>query len=108
MRHRTMRLPCSLPLLMWAAPVVLVALSGCAPNRVEPASEPVSGGTVIHPPRSARGNPPFYDVLGQRYCGWMPVQKPAGPDLTDKAILMFGANIATGLRAGFKHIVVHL
>ena len=67
MRHRTMRLPCSLPLLMWAAPVVLVALSGCAPNRVEPASEPVSGGTVINPPRSARGNPPFYDVLGQRY-----------------------------------------
>ena len=67
MRHLGIGLPRSLPFMMWAGPIVLAALWGCAPTRVEPTSEPIRQDTVINPPRSARGNPPFYDVLGQRY-----------------------------------------
>jgi len=49
------------------APAILVVVTGCA--SVEPernavaASEPV----VVNPPRSQRGNPPEYEVLGRRY-----------------------------------------
>jgi rare lipoprotein A len=49
--------------------------AGCAAHRDERAgaSTPVASApaveatAVINPPRSARGNPPFYDVLGRRY-----------------------------------------
>ena len=61
-----MRLQRPSAFLLWG-PIVLATLWGCAPNRVEPVSEPVRRDTVINPPRSSRGNPPFYDVLGQRY-----------------------------------------
>ena len=45
---------------------VLAALSGCAPYQVEaPPAE--QSRTVINPPRSDRGNPPFYEVYGHRY-----------------------------------------
>lgn len=67
MRQQEERARRSLSLLMWTGPIFVAALSGCAPNRVEPLTEPVRRGTVISPPRSARGNPPFYEVLGQRY-----------------------------------------
>ena len=43
---------------------VLAALSGCAPYQVEaPPAE--QSRTVINPPRSDRGNPPFYEVYGR-------------------------------------------
>ena len=48
----------------------LAACSGQAPQRPAPAPrETASGGdvTTAVPPRSDRGNPPFYDVLGKRY-----------------------------------------
>jgi rare lipoprotein A len=58
-----------------AAVVFLVSLAACAGNAPQPAvvqpgaaaaNEP--GGTVPpSPPRSQRGNPPFYEVLGKRY-----------------------------------------
>ncbi|HEY8519219.1 MAG TPA: septal ring lytic transglycosylase RlpA family protein [Gammaproteobacteria bacterium] len=47
--------------------LVLVALQwGCAGHRAQPPPSPGSP-TVIQAPRSDRGNPPFYDVLGKRY-----------------------------------------
>jgi rare lipoprotein A len=45
----------------------LVATAGCTPYRYE---RPAPGGateTVITPPRTRRGNPAFYEVMGQRY-----------------------------------------
>jgi rare lipoprotein A len=49
----------------------LVACAGNAPRQSaplarQPASEP-STASPMQPPRSQRGNPPFYDVLGKRY-----------------------------------------
>jgi rare lipoprotein A len=52
---------------------VVVALSvallaGCASQAPAPPAATGTGGShPIDPPRSARGNPPFYDVLGRRY-----------------------------------------
>ena len=40
---------------------------GCAPNRLEQASESERSEVIVDSARSSRGNPPFYDVLGQRY-----------------------------------------
>jgi len=56
--------PASLLVLIGA---VLVTQSGCAPNPRAPVSEPARSEPVINPPRSSRGNPPFYEVFGQRY-----------------------------------------
>lgn len=64
--------------------VVLSVLAGCvsAPPRVPPPPRPIPSPTIPSPPvdvskipepvpriepRSTRGNPPFYDVLGKRY-----------------------------------------
>jgi rare lipoprotein A len=57
-----------------AAVLFLVSLAGCAGNSPQP-SAPVAresasqpGGSLSSvPPRSRRGNPPFYEVLGKRY-----------------------------------------
>jgi rare lipoprotein A len=46
--------------------VGLVFLSGCAPYRAEPPSQ-AQARAVVNPPRSDRGNPPFYEVYGHRY-----------------------------------------
>lgn len=40
-------------------------LAGCAGNEPEPSPQTVRN--VVNPPRSARGNPPFYEVFGKRY-----------------------------------------
>lgn len=47
-------------------PVLLAAfvLAGCAGN--QPLA-PLGTGSVINPERGSRGNPPFYEVAGQRY-----------------------------------------
>jgi rare lipoprotein A len=42
------------------------SLAACAPYRAEPPL-PESGSSVVNPPRSTRGNPPFYEVFGKRY-----------------------------------------
>lgn len=46
---------------------VLAVLAGCASNA--PVSAPAATGSsaIISPPRSDRGNPPFYEVFGKRY-----------------------------------------
>lgn len=53
-----------------AALVSLALIAGCAPyhatTRVDGASQPPPA-TLGQEPRSDRGNPPFYDVLGKRY-----------------------------------------
>ncbi|HZF28320.1 MAG TPA: septal ring lytic transglycosylase RlpA family protein [Gammaproteobacteria bacterium] len=68
-------------LLACAAAPTLTLLAGCGGGTyqkiVRPSSEAppapiaVDGGAVdggaVNPPRSERGNPPFYDVLGKRY-----------------------------------------
>jgi rare lipoprotein A len=52
---------------------VLAALSACSSNDAVPDySSPGSSGSsgtsgVVNPPRSSRGNPPFYEVFGKRY-----------------------------------------
>lgn len=46
--------------------VALVALAACAPSRHQTRSAE-SMPVVVDPPRSARGNPPFYEVFGRRY-----------------------------------------
>ena len=50
------------------ATVLLVAAlaSGCASRGVETPA-PAASRAVVDPPRSARGNPPFYEVFGRRY-----------------------------------------
>jgi rare lipoprotein A len=40
--------------------------AGCSPYRPEPSS-PQQTRAVVDPPRSSRGNPPFYEVFGERY-----------------------------------------
>jgi rare lipoprotein A len=56
-----------------AALVLTVSLAACAGNssqRSAPAPSEVNGASGVTsavPPRSDRGNPPFYDVLGKRY-----------------------------------------
>lgn len=47
-----------------------ILIAGCASSPPQPAPPPSSaavGGELANPPRSERGNPPFYDVLGKRY-----------------------------------------
>ena len=53
--------------LLMLAILVLVTQPGCAPYRAKPATEAARQEAVIRPPRSSRGNPPYYEVLGQRY-----------------------------------------
>ncbi len=52
-------------------PVALLAAAGCASVEPEPAREPEvavpSQSSVVNPPRSARGNPAEYEVMGRRY-----------------------------------------
>ena len=57
----------SIPLPIGVWPIVLAALSGCAPAALGPVAEVERREAVINPPRSELGNPPFYDVLGRRY-----------------------------------------
>jgi rare lipoprotein A len=52
-------------LALAAVPVALLA--GCAQYAAEVPSSAGSSRTVIDAPRSARGNPPFYEVFGKRY-----------------------------------------
>jgi len=46
---------------------VLATQSGCAPYRWETTADSSRPEPVINPPPSRRGNPPAYEVLGQRY-----------------------------------------
>lgn len=39
---------------------------GCA-SRLEPPEPADTARSIVNPPRSARGNPPFYEVFGKRY-----------------------------------------
>ena len=42
--------------------------AGCAPYRAAAPTGPAAGeGSLVDPPRSSRGNPPFYEVFGERY-----------------------------------------
>ncbi|HEX5045602.1 MAG TPA: septal ring lytic transglycosylase RlpA family protein [Gammaproteobacteria bacterium] len=56
-----------------AATLTFTLLSGCGGGAyhasiVRPPSEaPPAAPVVVNPPRSDRGNPPFYDVMGRRY-----------------------------------------
>jgi rare lipoprotein A len=47
--------------------VALTACAGNGPQRVPQPSGPRASPPIAGEPRSARGNPPFYDVLGKRY-----------------------------------------
>ncbi len=47
-----------------APALVVVTLAGCSGRPAQPA---VDAGTIINPQRSARGNPAFYEVYGERY-----------------------------------------
>jgi len=53
--------------LIGSVAAILITQAGCSTNRVEPSAEPAQADVVINPPRGSRGNPPFYEVLGQRY-----------------------------------------
>ena len=47
---------------------LLLTVAGCQPYRHQPATPTVrTAPPPVQPPRSQRGNPPFYEVLGQRY-----------------------------------------
>jgi len=56
------------PNLLCGALLISIFASGCASNG-SPAQTRSSAQSrnVVNPPRSDRGNPPFYDVLGKRY-----------------------------------------
>jgi rare lipoprotein A len=47
--------------------VLGAALAGCASNAPVTAPPSAAAGTIINAPRSDRGNPPFYEVFGERY-----------------------------------------
>ena len=50
------------------AAAAAVVLAGCAGNPTwTPPSGASAAGAVVNPPRSSRGNPPFYEVFGERY-----------------------------------------
>jgi len=55
------------PWLVGAAVLALTTQFGCAPYRWQETTEPPGGEVVINPPPGPRGNPPVYEVLGQRY-----------------------------------------
>jgi rare lipoprotein A len=42
-------------------------LAACAPYRAEPPAGPERSRAVVDAPRGSRGNPPFYEVFGERY-----------------------------------------
>jgi rare lipoprotein A len=42
-------------------------LAGCGPYRHDKPAPDASAGSVVEPKRTRRGNPPFYEVMGQRY-----------------------------------------
>jgi rare lipoprotein A len=45
----------------------VAVVSGCSTYRPETAQAPGQTRSVVAPERSARGNPPFYEVFGERY-----------------------------------------
>jgi rare lipoprotein A len=49
------------------AALTLVTLGGCSSQPVQTAEEVAASETIINPPRGDRGNPPVYEVFGQRY-----------------------------------------
>ena len=49
------------------AALTLVTLGGCSSQPVQRADEVAASETIINPPRGDRGNPPVYEVFGQRY-----------------------------------------
>jgi rare lipoprotein A len=62
------------PVRTCAAVLVTLSLAACAGNAPQPpasapreAATPPGGATSSAPPRSQRGNPPFYEVFGKRY-----------------------------------------
>ncbi len=60
------------PVRRYAAVLVTISLAACAGNAPQPTSTPREassppGATSSSPPRSQRGNPPFYEVFGKRY-----------------------------------------
>ena len=61
------------PIRTCAALVLAASLAACAGNSAQRSAPPApseataSGVASAVPPRSARGNPPFYEVLGKRY-----------------------------------------
>ena len=58
----------SLPWLTLIAAVSLsVGLAGCARNPRTDVDEPAARQAILAPPRSALGNPPYYEVFGQRH-----------------------------------------
>jgi len=59
MNVRTPPLKLALGLLLAAS-----VLAGCAGS---PPRQPPGAGSIIDPPRSDRGNPPYYEVFGRRY-----------------------------------------
>ena len=50
-------------------PLLLMGLlaTACGPYRYERAPDPQAAEQIIEPTRTRRGNPPFYEVMGQRY-----------------------------------------
>jgi rare lipoprotein A len=52
--------------LAGTALIAMALLTACSPYRAEPPT-PQQTRTVVNPPRSSRGNPPFYEVFGERY-----------------------------------------
>lgn len=47
--------------------LAMTALAGCGANGPEKSIEQPTSVSVIEPKRTRRGNPPFYEVMGQRY-----------------------------------------
>ena len=57
----------TLRLIRMVSPAIFVVLGACASVEPEPASVAVSAPVVVNPPRSQRGNPAEYEVMGRRY-----------------------------------------
>jgi rare lipoprotein A len=50
-----------------AALLVALTLAGCASQPPQRAARDISADEIINPDRGTRGNPPVYEVMGQRY-----------------------------------------
>ena len=60
---------CAQPTLMrgLAALLIVLAMSGCSSQPAQRTSDAAAREAIVNPERSRRGNPPVYEVFGERY-----------------------------------------